>query len=143
MSQSIDNSAAQSPKLLIATALITAVATVGAAFLGVVPQLGQLRGAESKGAKGPKTMKIVGTVSAPNIGPPLGWADLYLVPTQNPKLISQTKENGEFTFSDVPDGQYFIVVHDTEHGKSGISIMDKDGDRVKVDGALVKYHVEK
>jgi hypothetical protein len=142
MSQTIDNSSGQSPKLLIATALITAVATIGAAFLGVIPNL-LGNGSKAAAPSGTKTMKIVGTVSAPNNGPPLGWVELYLVPTQNPKLISQTTANGEFTFPDVPDGQYFIVVRDTEHGKSGGSIMDKDSNHVKVDGALVNYHVEK
>ena len=165
MSQLIDNSVAQNPRMLIVTALITAVTTIGAAFLGVVPQLrsgdrGQISELQqqivqldeqikqqllgSKGTKGPKTMNIVGTVFAPNNESPLSLAEIYLVPMQNPKLLSRTDENGEFKFPDVPDGQYYLIVHDTGHQKkTGISFIDKDGNYVKVDGAKVRYHVEK
>jgi hypothetical protein len=159
MSASEDNLSAQSPKIMVLTALITAVTTIAAAFLGIVPQMrsgdlgqigelqqqiGQLKQANViNGAKTNKTLNISGTVLGLDAGRMPGRPDVYLIPLSNPKLIAATSAAGEFHFNDVPDQQYWIIVRDPKLGKSGGALMDKDGVEVPLEIALVKYKVEK
>ncbi len=166
MSQSADNLQPQSPKLLLSTALITAVATIGAAFLGVVPQLrskdvGQIEALQqqveqlkqqanvisSSGGNSStatvKTLVINGTVLDPTAGRPLTGAQVYLVPLSNPKLMALTSNDGEFRFKGIPDQRYWIVVRDSDRGNSSAGFIDEDNSEVKFSGALIKYKVEK
>jgi hypothetical protein len=159
MSASADNLSAQNPKILIVTALITAITTIAAAFLGIVPhlrsndrgQIGELQqqmeqlrlSNDINSAKNNKTLNISGTVLDPDAKPMLGRPDVFLIPLSNPKLMAATNATGEFHFNGVPDQQYWIIVRDPKLGKSGAGFMDKDNLEVPLDVALVKFKVEK
>ena len=151
MSGSADNVSAQNPKILIATALITAMTTIAAAFLGIVPhmrssdrgQIGALHQQVEQLKRANKTLNISGTVLGPNAERMPGRPDVFLIPLSNPKLMAATNAAGQFHFNDVPDQQYWIIVRDPKLGKSGAGFMDKDNLEVPLDGTLVKYKVEK
>jgi hypothetical protein len=159
MSASADNLPAQNPKILIVTALITAITTIAAAFLGIVPHLrstdrGQIGELQQQiehlkqvnitnSAKNNKTLNISGTVLGPDEKPMPGRPDVFLIPLSNPKLMAATKATGEFHFNGVPDQQYWIIVRDPKLGKSGAAFMDKDNFEVPLDVALVKFKVDK
>lgn len=161
-----DSQPTQNPKLLIITALISMVTTIGAAFLGVVPQMRDkhvseisdlqqqlkvlrdqaivLTGGGGHNAAPAKKLLIGGTVMDSRMNRPLGQAEVYLIPmNKNPKLISKTNDSGEFTFSDMPDQQYWIVVRDTVRGQASAGLMDDDQTEAKFAGTLVKYRVQK
>lgn len=162
-----DNQFTQSPKLLIATALISAATTIGAAFLGVVPQLRNKDVSEisdlqrqieilkhqasiltsTVGNSSPpaaKKLLIGGTVMDARMNRPLDQAEVYLIPmNKNPKLMSKTNDSGEFTFPDMPDQQYWIVVRDTVKGNASAGLMDDDQTEARLAGMLVKYRVQK
>ena len=156
MSASADNLPAQNPKTLIATALITAITTMAAAFLGIIPHLrnsdrgivGQLQQQVEQlkqangGAKSNKTLNISGTVLGPDAKPMSSRPDVFLIPLSNPKLMAATKASGEFHFNGIPDQQYWIIVRDPKLGKSGAGFMDKDNLEVPLDVAVVKFEVE-
>lgn len=159
MSESTENQATQSPKIVLVTALITGIATIAVAFLGIVPSLrGNDRGHIGKleqqieqlkqssvvsSSKSNKTLNISGTVVGPNASPMMSRPDVYLIPLSNPKLMARTKATGEFQFNGVPDQQYWIVVRDPKLGNSGAGFMDMDNREVPLDGAMVKFNVEK
>ena len=159
MSTPADNLSTQNPKILIITALITATTTIAASFLGIIPhirssdrgqigeleqqvrQLKQANVVDSSGSH--RTLNISGTVLSPNAERMLGRPDVFLIPLSNPKLMAATNAAGQFQFNDVPDQQYWIIVRDPKHGKSGAGFMDKDNLEVPLEMALVKYKVEK
>ena len=158
MSATVDNPTTQNPRILVGTAMITAITTIGAAFLGIVPrlrgndgrrieqlnqQIEQLKQSSFANSKSDKALNISGTVYGPNSKPMTGRPDVYLVPLNNPKLIARTKANGEFQFNGVVDQQYWIIVRDPKLGKSGAGFMDKDLLEVPLDDVLVKFKVEK
>jgi hypothetical protein len=159
MSASADDLSTQNPKILIVTALITAITTIAAAFLGIVPQMrssdrGQIGELQEQierlkqatavnSAKSDKMLNISGTVLGPNAERVLGRPDVFLIPLSNPKLMAATNANGQFHFNNVPDQQYWIIVRDPKLGKSGAGFMDKDNPDIPLDVALVQYKVEK
>jgi hypothetical protein len=159
MSASADNLPAQNPKTLIVTALITAITTITAAFVAIVPhmrssdrgqigelqqQIEQLKQANAVyGAKSNKTLNISGTVLGPKAEQMLGRPMVFLVPLSNPKLIAATTAAGQFRFNDVPDQQYWIIVRDQKLKISGDGLMDKDNLEVLLDAGLVRYKVER
>jgi len=161
MSQSIDESSAQSPKMVVITALITAVATIGAAFLGVVPnlyhskaddgqvealqrQLEQLRKAHA-GKPTNNTLDISGTVGVLPDGRPLTWAYVYLIPLQTtPQLTGNIKEDGKFIFKGVPDQPYLIIVKDSDSKRYGQGQLDMLQDKTRLgDWLVIDYKVNK
>jgi hypothetical protein len=152
----------QNPKLLLGTAVITALTTIGVSFIGIVPQLrsgdkhelAQLKkdfedfkesgGREpgSVGTAGKKTLIIGGTVRSDDGARLLTGYDIYLLPEGNNLLAATTDDAGKFTFQDVPAGVYSIVVRDSSNGRSGKGLLDKPSDEVQVIGARVRYHIQ-
>ena len=151
---------AQNSRVLIATAVITAVTTIGVAFIGIFPQLRnsdakrydqlqqefaefrQKAGNESV-VKGPeKTMAVSGTVFDEPGQKRLPGVEVYLLPEGNNFLTAKTDDNGNFTLNGVPQGVYSIIVRESG-GRSGKGLLDDDGDEVKVIGASIRYRIRR
>jgi hypothetical protein len=166
MSEEGPTSSAQNPKLLLGTAVITALTTIGVSFIGIVPQLrsgdkqelAQLRKdfegfKERAGAVGTsgsdeprpdtkKTLIISGTVKSDDGARLLTGCDVYLLAEGNNLLAATTDDRGKFTFQGVPAGVYSIVVRDSSNGRSGKGLLDDPGGEVQVIGAKVKYQIQ-
>ena len=148
----------QNPKLLIATALITAATTIGVAFVGIFPQLrnsqyeklqkefDQFKQNASKptppdngNVTAEKKVSVSGTVfNSADRKRTLNGVEIYLLPEGNSLLTAKTDDNGMFTFKEVPKGIYSIIVRDST-GRSGKGLLDDSGDEVTVIGASIKY----
>src|SRR5215470_14563375 len=159
-------SSAQNPKLLLGTAVITALTTLGVSFIGIVPQLrsndknelAQLRtefenfkatqgvvGTTDSDEPRPdtkKTLIISGTVRSDDGARLLTGYDVYLLAEGNNLLAATTDDAGKFVFQGVPPGVYSIVVRDSSNGRSGKGLLDDPGGEVKVIGARVKYRIQ-
>jgi hypothetical protein len=155
---------AQNPKVLIITALITAVTTILVAFVAIFPQL---RGNDREAIKtlqdnvnaltqklavinpredpaaAQKKMSVTGTVytSASQVAT-LGGMDVYLLP-EDYRLTGHTDDIGHFSVSDVPVGQYSIILRDPSRGNSGKVLLDDPREEISVMGKWVKYHIQK
>ncbi|HVG33880.1 MAG TPA: carboxypeptidase-like regulatory domain-containing protein [Pyrinomonadaceae bacterium] len=147
----------QSPKLLLATAALTMITTLGAAFIGILPQL---RGknteiesltkelstanaalsakAKDNSAPTPK-QNVHGTVMSEDGKRPLNGVEVYLVPNGHDQLTTKTVDSGEFDFRGIPDGVYSIIVRDSAGGKSGRGLLVKQVGEVNVIGAKITY----
>lgn len=160
---STQNSPGQNSRVLIVTAIITAVTTIGVSFIGIVPQLrsedrkevAQLKQEfddfKQKAAALPnpasisadKKIAINGTVRSEDGVRLLMGYDIYLLPEGNNLLTAKTDDTGRFTFQAVPPGVYSIIVRDSSNGKSGKALLDDAGEEVQVIGAKVKYRIQK
>jgi len=152
--------------LVLGTALITALTTIGVSFVGIVPQLRSgdrqalaelkkdvedLRGSAgavgTSGTEEPrvdprKTMIISGTVRSNDGIQLLTGYDVYLLAEGNNLLAATTDDAGKFTFQGVPAGVYSIVVRDSSNGRSGKGLLDDASGEVQVIGAKVKYRIQ-
>ena len=152
---------AQNSRVLIVTAVITAVTTIGVAFIGIFPQLRNSdtrryetlqqqfadfrQKAENGLALNPppeKKMSVSGTVFDEPAQKRLAGVEVYLLPEGNNYLTAKTDDNGNFTLNGVPDGVYSIIVRESG-GRSGKGLLDDSGDEVKVIGASIKYRIRR
>jgi len=150
----------QNSRVLIITAVITAVTTIGVAFIGIFPQLrnndakryDQLqqdfaefrqKAANISVSKSPeKMMRVTGTVFDELAQKRLPGVEVYLLPEGNNFLTAKTDDNGNFALNVVPDGVYSIIVRESS-GRSGKGLLDDDGDVVKVIGASITYKIHR
>ena len=156
-------SSTQNPKLLLGTAVITALTTIGVSFIGIVPQLrsgdkqelAQLRKdfedfreragvVGTSGSDEPRLDRLIisGTVRSDDGLRLLTGYDVYLLAEGNNLLAATTDDAGKFTFQGVPAGVYSIVVRDSSNGRSGKGLLDDPGGEVHVIGAKVKYRIQ-
>ena len=159
MAAAKEDSSSQSPKILIATALITSLTTVAVSFIGVVPQmrsqdrseLAELRKAlddlkQKPPANQPQGDKpiitVTGTVKDASGSKTLAGYDVYLLPEGNNLLTAKTDDSGKFTMLSVPAGVYSIIVRDSTNGQSGKGLLDGEEVEVKVRGALIQYRIQ-
>ena len=166
MSEEGPNSSNQNPKLVLGTAVITALTTIGVSFVGIVPQLrsgdrqelaqlkkdvADLRGRTgvigTSGTDEPevdtkKTMIVSGIVRSDDGTRLLTGYDVYLLAEGNNLLAATTDDAGKFTFQGVPAGVYSIVVRDSSNGRSGKGLLDDASGEVQVIGAKVKYRIQ-
>jgi hypothetical protein len=166
MSEEGPTSSTQNPKLVLGTALITALTTIGVSFVGIVPQLRsgdkqaladlrkdveELRGTAgavgTSGTEEPrvdtrKTLTISGTVRSNDGIQLLTGYDVYLLAEGNNLLAATTDDAGKFTFQGVPAGVYSIVVRDSSNGRSGKGLLDDPSGEVQLIGAKVKYRIQ-
>jgi hypothetical protein len=167
MSEEGPTSSTQNPKLVLGTALITALTTIGVSFVGIVPQLRsgdkqaladlrkdveELRrtagavgtgGTEKPRVDTKETLIISGTVrSDDGTRRLLTGYDVYLLAEGNNLLAATTDDAGKFTFHGVPAGVYSIVVRDSSNGRSGKGLLDDASGEVQLIGAKVKYRIQ-
>ena len=165
MSEEGPTSSTQNPKLVLGTAVITALTTIGVSFVGIVPQLrsgdrqelAQLKkdfedfreragvigtsGTDEPRVDANETMIISGTVRSDDGTRLLTGYDVYLLAEGN-NLLATTDDAGKFTFQGVPAGVYSIVVRDSSNGRSGKGLLDNASGEVQVIGAKVKYRIQ-
>jgi hypothetical protein len=161
MAESQATPAPQSPRLVLATAVITMVGTVAVSFIGVVPQLRNndrqelldlkktfeefktATTAHPVGTSGEKKQTISGTVRNDDGSRVLRGHDIYLLPEGSTFLTAKTDDAGRFTLQAVPRGTYSIIVRDSSNGQSGKGLLDDDDDEVRVIGARIRYTIQK
>lgn len=151
----------QSSKVVLITALMTAITTVGVSFIGIVPQLRRgdsetitelrkefnlLKEKSGNNVNTPtpvmdKKMNIYGTVKTEDGKRELSGFEVYLLPEGNNLLTAKTDDRGVFNFKDIPAGTYSIIVRDSAHGNSGKGMLDESEDEVTVKGAKIKYRI--
>jgi hypothetical protein len=159
MSESIQSPPTQSSKMMIITALITAVTTIGVSFVGVVPQLrGHDTGTisdlrqelqslkESVNAPPPpvapsgKKLNIDGSVKSLT-GKPLNGIDVFLLPDAKAEFSTKTDDSGRFSFADIPNGRYSIIVRESK-GMSGTTHLWEGESSAKVLLGSVQYSIK-
>jgi hypothetical protein len=152
---------AQNSRVLIITAAITAITTIGVAFIGIFPQLRnndakkyeelqkqfadfrQNLGNETGAKVAPeKKMSISGTVFDELAQKRLAGVEVYLLPEGSNYLTAKTDDNGNFALNGVPDGVYSIIVRESG-GRSGKGLLDDASDEVKVIGASIRYRIRR
>jgi hypothetical protein len=151
----------QNSRVVMATALMTALTTIGVSFIGIVPQLRrqdtdtikELRqefnllreksnaSANTTPAVPYKKISIHGTVRSEDGTRPLNGVEVYLMPEGDNLLTAKTDDSGVFNFTQIPSGTYSIIIRDSAHGKSGKGLLDEDGDEIRVIGAKIKYRI--
>jgi len=117
-----DGTAFQNPKLVVITALITAVTSIGVSVVGIFPQLQARTMHPEKGAAATadKTLptekwSIRGAVVDSESKSPVKNADVVLVPMTG-QNISSTGNDGSFELSGVPEGTYALIVREPGGG---------------------------
>ena len=154
-----DTSPSQNPRLVVLTALITAVTSIGVSVVGIFPQM-QARTVKadtevttSSPPPAAEKWSIRGAVVASENGRPVKSADIVLVPMTGQNIRS-TGDDGSFEFSGVAAGTYSLVVREPGAG-SRVMIPQKrpdDGsdiligeapDRADHPKAFVSYKIEK
>src|SRR5262245_14727933 len=143
MGQEGSTSSTQNPRLILVTALITALTTLGVSFIGILPQLrrGDKEEVQPVGSTGTKTLIIRGTVRSDDGARLLTGYDVYLLAASD-NFVTTTDDAGKFTFQGVPDSSYFIVIRDSSNGKSGRGFLDGPVGEVQMIGAKVKYRIQ-
>jgi hypothetical protein len=117
-----DSTISQNPKLIVITALITAITSIGVSVVGIFPQLQartihQEKAATTTADKTLPTEKwsIRGAVVDSASKSPVKNADVVLVPMTG-QNIANTDTDGSFELSGVPAGTYALVVREPGGG---------------------------
>lgn len=124
-----------SAKVVILTALISAVASIVVAFIGIVPIWYQKK-TPVPSANFSITGKIVSHEKKP-----LKNADVYLIAATGSEFMATTDDYGQFAFEKIPTMSYWIVVRDNESGKSSRVLIQKEHatGEINVMEALLTY----
>jgi len=153
--------ATQSPRVVMVTAILTAITTIGVSFIGIVPQL---RGGDTKeiielrkqlgeiatkaeAASAPalpgKKQNVKGkATSLDGKQEAMNGIEVYLIPAGN-LLTATTNEEGEFDFTEIPAGPYSIFMRNSTQGASGRNLLLASQHELnfKWVGARVNYHI--
>jgi hypothetical protein len=134
-----DISTLQNPRLVVITALITAVTSIGVSVVGIFPQL-QARTMQpdktitTSAAKpaeitppAQEKWSIRGEVVDSSSRQPVKNADVVLVPMTG-QNISITGNDGSFELSGVPAGTYALIVREPDGGGSRVMFPKKRAD---------------
>jgi hypothetical protein len=155
MSKSEQDPSGQNAKVVIVTCLITGLATLGTAFIAIIPQFrsadrGKIEELNQRVKKlshndpvPGETMSVTGTVRSEDGMQPLVGYDVFLLPESPPLLSAHTDDNGKFTFLAVPSDSYTMIVRHAVDGKSGQAVLDADEAELHMNGARVVYQIKK
>jgi Carboxypeptidase regulatory-like domain len=124
-------SSLQNPRLVVLTALITAVTSIAVSIVGIFPQLHsrtipQVTATTAPTPPAAEKWTIRGEVKDRTSKKPVKGADVVLV-TMTPQSISNTGNDGSFELSGVPAGTYALVVREQDGG-SRVMIPQKRAD---------------
>ena len=161
--QDTPKDSSQSPKIMLITALITALTTIAVSFVSIVPNLRRSDTAEieilkqkltsiEKGQNngpGPnsadKKLIVQGTVMSKDGKRRLNGFDVYFLPEGNNLLTAKTDDGGKF-YKEMPAGTYSIIVRESVNGLSGKGMLFEDENEVKLEklqGAIVNYRMNR
>jgi hypothetical protein len=153
--------ASQNPKVVMITAVMTAITTIAVSLIGIVPQFrsnyvleinkltAERDALRDKAALPPapalpgKKQTIEGRATRlDGNNEALNGMEVYLVPAGN-LLTATTNEDGSFNFNDIPAGVYSIFLRDSTQGKSGRKLLVESEHELsfKWVGARVNYHI--
>lgn len=134
-----DISSFQNPRLVVITALITAVTSIGVSVVGIFPKLHEqtfksdsaitttTAQAAEKTPPEPEKWSIRGEVVDSNSKQPVKNADVVLVPMTG-QNISITGNDGSFELTSVPAGTYALIVREPDGGGSRVMFPQKRPD---------------
>jgi hypothetical protein len=133
-----DISTLQNPRLVVITALITAVTSIGVSVVGIFPQLHARTMQPDKTITSPakpaenippaqEKWSIRGEVVDSSSKQPVKNADGVLVP-MTAQNISITGNDGSFELSGVPAGTYALIVREPDGGGSRVMFPQKRPD---------------
>lgn len=144
-------------KVTIITVIITALASIAVAFIGILPQLrekdkteiGELRSELAKLESNLKDIKkptligkcsVSGTINKTD-GIPLANAEVYLIVASGSENMATTGDAGHFSFHEVEDVPYWIVVRHCESKKTARTLIQSDPPEgvIRVPELIVKY----
>lgn len=148
----------------VTNSVVSLVGGVLVAFVGVLPQLHSKNStieeltqkverlgnqasaavvpADKEPANAPQRLNVDVKALDSKTNKPLGWKEVFLVPSSNnPMYIGQTDGDGKYTFADVPDQQYWLVVRDAASGSSVRGLIYKHQTETRLDATLIRYKI--
>ncbi|HAM99053.1 MAG TPA: hypothetical protein DCQ26_10635 [Marinilabiliales bacterium] len=151
-------------KTTIITALISMVGTVLVSLIGILPQirkkdallieennkrieeLSQQIAQMNPGKEPEGTITIVGTTFRNNLkNQPQSNIEIYLLPASGSELVTTTDDAGKFTFSNVPNQDWWIIARNplNEEKSSGRSLIDtkENFGYLDISGAYIQYNI--
>ncbi|MCM3874756.1 MAG: hypothetical protein ND895_29020 [Pyrinomonadaceae bacterium] len=153
----------QNPKMMMITALMTALTTIAVSFISIVPNLRSADVAEIEvlkqkldnlekrrdkrnGSNSPdKKLVVQGTVVSKDGKRKLNGFDVYFLPEGDNLLTAKTDDGGKF-YKEMPAGTYSIIVRESVNGMSGKGMLFEDENEVtleKLQGAIVNYRMNR
>jgi hypothetical protein len=152
----------QNPKMMMITALMTAVTTIAVSFISVVPslrrgdieeieilkqKLNNIEKGQDKGNNPNSDKKLIihGTVMSKDGKRTLNGFDVYFLPEGNNLQTAKTDDSGTF-YKEMPAGTYSIIVRESTNGMSGKGMLFEDENEVKLEklqGAIVNYRMNR
>ena len=153
--EEVSKDASKSPKVVIATALMSAISTILVSFIAIVPQLRRSDAEEIKalrqdisnlqtnrGQTDPvslgKKLNIRGTIKSLDGKRPFDGTYVLLLP-EGAGRTTETNTLGVFNFSGIPDETYSLIVRDAAKGKTWKLLLDEAEDEVPLDGVKINY----
>jgi len=126
-----------SPKVVIITALISAATAIVVAFIGIVPYLDRKDNATQLQ---PEKCTINGKITSGE-NDPLQNAEVYLIRASGSERMATTDDKGRFTFQQIPDTSYWVIVRNITSGKASRVLISKDesSGEVEVVRSLLSY----
>lgn len=126
-----------SPKVIIITAIISAITAIAVALIGIAPAL---HDRESQKSVQQEECTISGKIISAG-GDPLKNAEIYLIRATGSDRMATTDDKGKFTFSKIPDAAYWVVVRNVVSGKASRVLISKDDSagEIEVVHSLLHY----
>ncbi len=158
----IPKESSQNPKMIMITALMTALTTIAVSFISIVPNLRRSDVAEIEVLKqkldnlekrrdrrnspnsSDKKIIVQGTVVSKDGKRKLNGFDVYFLPEGDNLLTAKTDDAGKF-YKEMPGGTYSIIVRESANGMSGKGMLFEDENEVtleKLQGAIVNYRMK-
>ncbi len=151
------------PKMMLITAILTAITTIGVSFMSIVPDLRrgdaeaikvlnqklselEKTGNQSEAQKLPDNKLIInGKVMSKDGKQTLSGLDVYFLPEGNNLLTAKTDDSGRF-YKEMPPGTYSIIVRQASNGMSGKKMLEEEEHEInleKLQGATVNYQINR
>ena len=126
-----------SPRVII-TAIISAVTSVLVALIGIAPFIYE------KGKTSPLVQQEVCTISGEitsEEAEPMKNAEIYLIRATGSERMATTDDKGKFTFQQIPDASYWVIVRNIVSGSASRVLISKENDsgEIEVVKSILRY----
>lgn len=130
-------SSSASPRVVLITAVISAVSSILVAFIGIVPIFYERK---AEGRFEQETCAISGTIISSG-EEPLKNADVYLILATGSEFMTTTDDTGKFVFQRIPDASYWVVVRNNYSEKaSRVLIQDTEtSGKIELVESMLEY----